>query len=177
MTIEHTIHTGISGTVDVYALARTSGQIVGAMPIVQMQRLMPILAEPSGRVAFDFRGLIDSKGRPAAELRIEARLRLYCDRCAEPVDVITGETGKFYFVPDQQALEAVPIEDVDEEPLIGSERFDLADLVEDQVILSLPMTPRHAVCDPIRAEADDLATEEPRANPFAVLASLKRRPN
>jgi uncharacterized protein len=40
----------------------------------------------------------------------------------------------------------LPIDDAPDEPLLGSRRFDVAALVEEQAILALPISPRHAAC-------------------------------
>lgn len=162
--------------VDVYGLARTSGCVSGALPVARMRRLAPALADATGEVRYEFKGCRDARNRPAAQLDIEARLRLVCDRCGEPLDATVDETARFYFVPDAQTLETVPIEDIDEEPLIGSERFDLAALIEDQLILALPMTPRHARCElGAPSDAADPDDDDSRPNPFAVLGALKSR--
>ena len=56
----------------------------------------------------------------------------------------------------------------------------LLDLLEDELILALPIVPRHTVCpdplayDPGVAAAEDSAQTEAPAHPFAALAGLKR---
>jgi len=70
----------------------------------------------------------------------------------------------------------------DYDVLVGSGRFDVLDLVEDEAIMALPIAPRHSACDlpdahlPAGQNAPrsrNGASSPERENPFAVLASLK----
>ena len=56
--------------------------------------------------------------------------------------------------------------------------LDLADLIEDELLLALPLVPRHDVCPaplPVPDNADVPEEDEP-VNPFAALAALKTKP-
>jgi uncharacterized protein len=77
------------------------------------------------------------------------------------------------FVDDEAAAAELDAESEDD-VLVSSAHFDLLALVEDELLLALPIVPRHDACPaPLPAPSDDLS-EEPRANPFAALAALKR---
>ncbi len=82
----------------------------------------------------------------------------------------------FRFVADE-ALAAQQDEECEEDVLVLCRDFKLQDLVEDELLMALPLTPKHAVCPrPPRMSAADAAfTDEPQAreNPFALLAGLK----
>jgi uncharacterized protein len=63
-----------------------------------------------------------------------------------------------------------------EDVLVASQDFDLASLIEDEVLLDLPLVPRHDVCpvDVKLAVADaDFEQQQEKPHPFAALASLK----
>jgi len=86
-----------------------------------------------------------------------------------PID----ERARFFFVTDEAELGRLPIDDAPDEPLLGSAQFDLAALIEDQVILALPISPRHEGCDsPLRQLP---ASGEPTRQAFAALAGLKKQ--
>ena len=58
-----------------------------------------------------------------------------------------------------------------------SRSFDAIELIEDELLLSLPLVPRHEVCPvPLPRPVDDLSHAEgdERPNPFAALAALKK---
>jgi uncharacterized protein len=158
-------------TVDVLELAREGGSVEGEVEAAELKRLAPMLASPTGRIRFHLQGRIDEHGRSAANLRIQGLLKLTCDRCGATLEWALDESDGFFFVDDEAQLGALPIAPEGDEPLLASRRFDLQDLVEDQTILALPISPRHPGC-----EQPD-ATDQPgqgTSRPFSVLASLKR---
>ena len=158
-------------TVDVLELAREGGSVEGEIDAAQLTRLSGMLAAPMGRIRYRFEGRIDERGRSAASLRIEARLGLNCDLCGERLDWVLDESDRFFFVDDEAQLGALPITVDGDEPLLASRRFDLQDLVEEQTILALPISPRHPECERrARAAGPELGG----SRPFAALASLKR---
>lgn len=158
-------------TVDVLELAREGGSVEGEIEAADLARLSGMLAAPMGRIRYRFDGRIDDRGRSAASLRIEARLGLNCDLCGERLDWALDESDRFFFVDDEAQLGALPITADGDEPLLASRRFDLQDLVEEQTILALPISPRHPACER-RARVEQ--PQDDASRPFAVLASLKR---
>lgn len=128
--------------------------------------------------AVDYRleGFVDERGRPSARLHLSGAIDLQCDRCGAPLRWTLQSAARYYFVADERELARLPVEDTEEEPLLGSARFDLHGLVEDEAILALPMSPRHAACEPPPAPAQvepSPATEA--AHPFAQLEKLRSR--
>ncbi len=166
-------------SIDVFELARVGGEVVGALSLADLHRLLPSLTSPEGELTFRYVGHMDEQGRPAGTLSVSATVQLECDRCTTPVAVPLISEVRYYFVATAAELGRIPVEEVDEEPLLGSKRFDLATLIEDDAILALPMSPRHPVCngEPSGvvgpAGGDGQAQERPR--PFAALAQLKPR--
>ena len=61
--------------------------------------------------------------------------------------------------------------------LVISRDFDALSLVEDELILALPLVPRHEVCPqalPVDAVDEAFEAASQRPNPFAALAALKK---
>lgn len=159
---------------DVWELARKRGSVSGVVALRQLPRLAAALLDTADRLQYRFTGSIDERGRPAALLELEGRVHALCDHCGKPVAVPIGEQARFFFVVDEEELGRLPIDDAPDEPLLGSERFDLAALIEDQAILALPISPRHEGCQ-AAAQALPPAQSEPVRRPFAALVELKRR--
>ncbi len=105
-------------------------------------------------------------------LSAETALALQCQRCLGPVQVPLAMQPRFRFVHGEDAaaaLDAVSDDDV----LAMSRALDLRELVEDELLLAMPLVPLHENCPaPL-----PLAPEEPdageRENPFAALAGWK----
>lgn len=109
-------------------------------------------------------------------LEAGANLPLVCQRCLMPVDVEVAFERSFRFVADEATAAAE--DDASEEDVLALSRsFDLVELVEDEMLMELPVAPRHDVCPkPVPMSAVDPAFEAAgaeRENPFAVLGKLK----
>jgi uncharacterized protein len=109
-------------------------------------------------------------------LDAEATMPLVCQRCLAPVDVPVEVHRSFRFVADE-ATAAAEDDEAEEDLLALSHSFDLVELVEDELLMELPVAPRHEVCpQPVKmsvADADFEAAAAERENPFALLGRLK----
>jgi uncharacterized protein len=106
----------------------------------------------------------------------DATLPLVCQRCLGPVEVPLAVNRSFRFVADEATAAAE--DDAAEEDLLAlSHSFDLLELVEDELLMELPVAPRHEVCPvDVKMSVSDPAFEAAgaqRENPFAVLGKLK----
>ncbi|MDD2810955.1 YceD family protein [Rhodoferax sp.] len=120
----------------------------------------------------------DAAGQPQVwlHLALALSLPLTCQRCLRPVDVQVEINRDFRFVATEAQAE---LEDdaSEEDLLVASVDFELAALIEDEILLAWPLVSRHEVC-PVSlklavADADfNQANEKP--NPFAALAQLKK---
>lgn len=109
-------------------------------------------------------------------LQADAALPLVCQRCLQPVDVALTVDRDFRFVPDE-ATAAAEDDEAEEDLLALSRAFDLMELVEDELLMEVPLAPRHEVCpEPVKMSAEDpdfAAASGAKENPFAVLGQLK----
>jgi uncharacterized protein len=159
---------------DVWELSRKGLSLDGRIAVQDMPRLASQLVDVRDRLEFRFSGGTDSRGRPAAVLELHGTVHAACDRCGKPVPLPLHEQAAFFFVADETELGRLPIDESPDEPLLGSPRFDLAALIEDQAILAMPLSPRHEDCDAVDPRTGP-EPEVPRRQPFAVLAGLKKR--
>lgn len=166
---------------EVQAFAEDAASLAGSSPLQAYERL---LAETGGRgaeqpVHWSARGELrrPSPVRPEVWLHLEARavLPLTCQRCLGPVDTEVVVSRDFRFVADE-ATALAEDDDCEEDLLVLSRSFDLLELVEEELLMAMPLVPRHEICpEPVRLQAQDpgFEHESPRANPFAVLGRLK----
>lgn len=170
---------------DVQAFAEDAGQLSGQGELRGFARLFAEAQAQGGErpVAWRARGelLNPQHVQPQVWLHLEAAavLPLTCQRCLEPVDVPLTVDRSFRFVADEQT--AADQDDEAEEDLLALSRsFDLLGLVEDELLMEVPVVPRHEVCPrPVRLAAADPDFEEaaPAENPFAALKALKNGKN
>jgi len=109
-------------------------------------------------------------------LKVETVLPLICQRCLGPVDVPVSVNRWFRFVANEE-LALAQDEEFDEDLLVMSREFNLAELIEDELLMDAPTVPRHPVCPfAVKLSVVDTDFEESnadKANPFAVLATLQ----
>jgi uncharacterized protein len=109
-------------------------------------------------------------------LQADATLPLVCQRCLHPVEVPLSVDRSFRFVSDE-ATAAAEDDDAEEDLLALSNSFDLLELVEDELLMEMPVAPRHEVCpEAVKMSVRDPGFEAAQAekeNPFAVLSRLK----
>ncbi|MEO8188029.1 MAG: YceD family protein [Burkholderiaceae bacterium] len=159
-------------TIDTFELSRSGRRVEGQVVIAQLPRLAEFVTTSRDRLRYDIAGLIDEDGYPAADLHVEGRLQLICQRCNASLDFDLDRKARFRFVATEQELNAFPIEDDEIEMIVGSRNMSVYDWVEDEAILSLPLVPRHGECSaPVKTEGDPSAVTAP--NPFAVLLALR----
>jgi uncharacterized protein len=169
---------------DVKAFVREGAALEGREPVQSHERLM---TETEGRggpsaVIWSARGEMRNPRHVAPDiwLHVEAQaaLSLTCQRCLAPVDVPVTVARSFRFVADE-AIAAAQDEESEEDVLALTPAFDLLELLEDEILMALPLAPRHVICPvPVELASTDPefdAAEGERENPFAVLERLKPR--
>jgi uncharacterized protein len=146
-------------------------------------------AELGKWVDWSLAGFCDPQGPHAASsldakagfiLQAHALIQLTCQRCLglsiQKLDV----HRTFRFVRDEQTAMALDDES-DDEFLVLSNAFDVLELIEDELIMALPLVPLHELCPvPLTQQLGQIATteaqnEEERPHPFAALSVLKSK--
>ena len=169
---------------DIKAFAEAAAELAGQERLGDHSRLM---AETGGRGADILLTWSASAGvrnpahvHPEIWLHLAANtvLSLICQRCLAPVEVKVAVERSYRFVRDEAI--AMAEDDGSEEDLLALSRsFELIELVEDELLMDLPVAPRHEVCPvPVKlavADEDFEAAAVPRENPFALLKRLKTR--
>lgn len=161
-----------SPTIDSFELARSGQRIEGEVAIARLPRLADFVTTPQDDLRYEIQGLIDADGHPVADLHLDGRLKLICQRCNAALDFELNRTTRFRFVATDEELNSLPIEDDEIDAVVGSRTMSIHEWVEDEAILSLPLVPRHDECSvPLKSEDDPSPVAIP--NPFAVLLALR----
>jgi uncharacterized protein len=133
----------------------------------------------AGPVVWQLQGRCEPQSGAADQIWLDVTasvdLPLQCQRCLTPVrETVTAERS-FRFVADEATAAALD-DEAEEDILVISRDFDALALVEDELILSLPLVPLHEVCPetvPMSVADPEFAVAAERPNPFGVLAGLK----
>ncbi len=137
-----------------------------------LERLAEDLANGEGELRYRVFARLDGKQRRVVSCMIDGFVFLTCQSTME---VFRHEVrARDELVLAASEAELPPIEDeVDgEDCVVATEPLDPLELVEEAVILALPMVPRKPGAGP-SAEDGERAPEKP--SPFAALAGLKAR--
>ena len=170
---------------DVKAFAQAEGGLDGALPLAQWSRLA-LEQVPGGEPASSVHWQLQGRTVPVSggadevwmDLQAQVDLPMQCQRCLKPVLTPVVAERSFRFVADE-ATAATLDDEAEEDILVLSRDFDALALVEDELIMALPLVPRHEVCPQAltMAVSDPEVDAQARPNPFAALASLKKPPS
>ena len=113
------------------------------------------------------------------DLRASVQLPMQCQRCLTPVLETVEAERSFRFVADETTA-AAEDNDCEEDLLPLEPRPSLYELLEDELLMALPLVPMHDACPvPVSMQSGDVAAadgpvEEQRPHPFAALSRLKK---
>jgi len=169
---------------DVERFATDGGRLQGHWPLVALHRLLDSChadAPPSAADHVDWQAAGERRRRGAGgshawlHLTVDAHVKLTCQRCLGAVDAPLHVERWFQFVEGEQQAAQLDAE-TEEDVLASTRSLDLHKLVEDELLLALPLVPRHEVCpQPLLPVGTEAPIEGAAAsNPFAALAALKR---
>lgn len=155
--------------IDLFEFARNDETASGEAPLAELGRIET--ADRHGALAWSAAGSMRGRhGAPRLDLRIDGDVVLVCQRCLQPMQQPLHLRSQFLVADDEESADRLDQDD-DFDVVVGSAHFDVNALIEDEVILALPVAPRHAVCPDGTREA---TATTPKPSPFAVLAALKR---
>ena len=159
--------------VDAWRMVAARREFEGRIPLAAMTRLRDSLLQPEGDARYQLAFGTDALKVPYAELAIEAVLPLECQsslrrfllpvRLVQRLGLIRDEADEAALPPEYEAL------------LVEADgMLKPAELVEDELILALPVVPVSPDAEAVEREFVPTAEETAQANPFAALAGLKK---
>lgn len=169
--------------IDPLTLCREGGALAGEWPMSGMPRLMQGgSCTPEAVVTWEARGELRAVagGEPEAGLVLSASASvvLECQRCLQPTEVRLEVSRRFRFARTEAEAERLDGE-VEDDVLVLTRRLDLHLLLEDELILALPLVPRHEGPCPqplaLPGPGDEAGAAPP--HPFAALAALRGGPH
>jgi uncharacterized protein len=176
---------------DVGHFATEAGFVQGSWALSSLPRLHELQAaavqvdgDPANTFSAQGKLLANAGGAPGIALRLQAQatVTLVCQRCLQALALQVGIDQRYRFVDDEETAAGLDADSDDDDFLALTPALDLCVLVEDELLMALPIVPRHDDCEiPIGADGgnDDgqEAIDDDAPNPFAVLAGLKSRSN
>jgi len=167
--------------IDSLDFARKGLELRGDAAISEMPRLQDVLAGPDGQVSYVLRGLPGKDGEAMLELRLEGNCQLRCQRCLQRLPYTIKTVSLLMPVPGSELEGSLPesgeLEEEDTVDRIPADaHMDVLSLVEDEILLGLPLSPRHefGACEAaVEGVSPAQQGGNQKQNPFAVLRGLK----
>lgn len=167
---------------DVNAFAQTQTHIESQDPLSQFNRLALEAQGPHDGVYVrwaaqgETRTEVGSEPQVWLHLQGEVDLPMVCQRCLTLAAIPLDVDRSFRFVADEATAEA--LDDESEEDLLAlSREFNLLELLEDELLMELPVVPMHDVCPeivPLASSDEDFEqANSEKPNPFAALSDLR----
>ena len=200
-------------SLDVFEFARSGRQAAGAVRVSQLPRMLnevPAQAperdtlftwQAEGSTQPELQDDGTEAAQPYLRLALHGKAWLECQRCLAPYEQTFDVETAFRLVATEEEAEEFPLDEDELDVIVGSRQFDLVDLIEEELLLSLPLVPKHDVCPLVHESlvsgaagehAHDLDDEEGESasddstsgpigqgdagkpNPFGALEALKR---
>ena len=169
-------------SVDVAAFAKQTGAESGAWLLASLPRLCgeaqaDVSPDTAAQIQWRARGETRARrgAEPAVWLHVEsdALVSLVCQRCLQPVDTYLEVRRSFQFAADEPQAAAIDA-DSEDDVLVITRTLNLIELIEDELLLALPLVPRHDTCPQPLTARDDMPPLDAPTHPFAALGALKR---
>lgn len=152
------------GVIDGLQFARGAESLEGRLDLSQLPRLAGMKCSTEGLV-YEVRGRSDAESRSWLRILVSGSLVLVCQRCLGPLAFSIALDNELLLAWSEREI-AEADDDIDR--VLAGNAMPVGELVEDEVILALPMVSRHEQCDARQGR------DANRVSPFAALAKLKR---
>ena len=179
MTPQHFLH-----SLNLQVLASNGKPLTETIPLQNLERLAheSIALQTDSIVNFQVVAELrtGATGQPDTwlHLRASTSFAMTCQRCMGTVQVPL-EIDQWYRFVASEDIAMAEDDASDEDLLVMTPQFDLVGLLEDELLMALPLVPMHDECPVVpgfSAGVQDLPDDLPeKPHPFAALAQLKKK--
>ncbi len=162
---------------DLFEFARSGRQAAGVVRVSQLPRMLnEVPADaPDRDTSFTWQAegstqpeLQDdgTEGpQPYLRLAVHGAAWLECQRCLTPYEQAFDVDAIYRIVQTEAEAEEFPLDEDEIEVIVGSRQFDLIELIEEELLLSLPVVPKHEVCPEVHESLISGASGEDASEP------------
>lgn len=158
----------MSGEYDYKKLAQEGASLEGEAALGGFQRLTED-AECLGALKWALDFMLDEQGRHRVKGKARVGVKLVCQACLEAYETEVACDIDTVIVEDEAAF--AQLRQQDDGLLVSGKLVTAADLFEDELLLALPMVPRHeeGACPRQESYAQQPPLDEGKSRPFASL--------
>ena len=158
--------------IDAFEFCRLKEYQEGTLAISELGRVHQEAPDEHRSVNWSIAGGVDAVGHAQLTLHVGGVIALLCQRCLSPVDIdVTSRSSLVLARSEEEAdgIEALLADDAVDVVVI-TKKIDVADLIEDEILLAIPQSVKHEIC-PNESTALFDAVKKPSA--FDALKNLK----
>lgn len=162
--------------IDSLEFARIRSVLEGTLGVAELPRLQDVLATQEGALEVRLEGSRDTDGKSWLHLDVTGKLMLACQRCLGGVEFPVAIRRHLQLMKPGSEWPEDDLEDDSIDMIASSKELLVLDLVEDEVLLALPIVARHESCEApqtARVVGSEAGVAK-RASPFSALAALKK---
>jgi len=161
--------------IDAFEFSRLGQSRSGEFAIADLPRLAAEVVKPSGVVRWSLTGGKHAQGYPQLTVVVSGSVQLMCQRCLTPYELGIDVESVLVLAQDEAGADELEasLDDETLEVIAGSRQFNVTDLVEDEALLALPLSPRHDACPESSRQESDLGSAK-APSPFGSLKDWKR---
>ncbi|TQF71449.1 23S rRNA accumulation protein YceD [Pseudoalteromonas luteoviolacea] len=164
-------------TLDPGRAAQRRASYDGIVKLEELSRLQQVVQDQVGEIAVTIHCDIDQQGLVVVRGSARAKLTVLCQRCNDELGLDLAQDFAYSPVGLGAESEDLP-ESYDVVELDEEGEINLRQIIEDELILAIPIVPMHdeASCSfsDKPASFGEIEAEETKPNPFEILKQLKK---
>ena len=158
--------------IDSHDFVNFTRSLHGKITLDECERLKDYLVDSQSNLEYIINGILGRDDKPMLQVIIKGELNLSCQRCLGKLSHVLNLKSTLFLVENEKELSYLD-EDESIEGILATSDIDIIELIEDEIILNLPSSPRHRESDCLAKELTDSYAVE-KKHPFAALLELKK---
>lgn len=154
-------------TIDSLRFCKESTTLNGILAPVDLPRFAAEVLQGS-----DFQVVWQALGESPDRLNLslQTQVQMRCQRCLSSMTEVIDMNYPFRFVKDEATAQAQDEVSDELDHLVHHKHFELLELIEDELLMALPLVSLHEFCPNAGAIAH--LPKEEKVNPFAILQNM-----
>jgi uncharacterized protein len=158
--------------IDAHDFVNFTRSLHGKITLDECERLKDYLVDSQSNLEYIINGILGRDDKPMLQVIIKGELNLSCQRCLGKLSHVLNLKSTLFLVENEKELSYLD-KDESVEGILATSDIDIIELIEDEIILNLPSSPRHRESDCLAKELTDSYAVE-KKHPFAALLELKK---
>ncbi len=169
----------IPSYVDTRKVFQSEGKLTGSIGLDRLPRFKEVIVGEQAEVEVELEFFLNRSKQRLVTGQVRSKVSVACQRCLEPVQIEFSDTIRLALV--RSDADSAKLDESLDPWLVEDHKLNLAYLVEEQLLLSMPIISTHENIDCLKSleyenthleiSGEEIKSEQD--NPFAILKSLK----